>query len=121
MRERLVELIGAKICEDYSPTCNEWQPYSCEKCYANNCRIGDLADYLLENGVVEVRHGKWKEDAFLKPDGLVKRYPSVKCSECEIVFCDIINNHNYMYRYCPHCGAKMDKGEEENAEIIYSK
>ena len=50
-RERLVEMIGSKVCEDYSPNCDEWQPHSCEKCYANDCRIGDLADYLLENNV----------------------------------------------------------------------
>ena len=50
-RERLIELIGSKVCEDYSPNCDEWQPHSCEKCYANDCRIGDLADYLLANGV----------------------------------------------------------------------
>ena len=50
-RERLIELIGSKVCEDYSPNCDEWQPHSCEKCYANDCRIGDLADYLLENNV----------------------------------------------------------------------
>ena len=51
-RERLLELIGSKVCEDYSPNCDEWQPPSCEKCYANDCRIGELADYLLANGVV---------------------------------------------------------------------
>ena len=50
-RERLIEMIGSKVCEDYSPNCDEWQPHSCEKCYANDCRIGDLADYLLENNV----------------------------------------------------------------------
>ena len=50
-RERLIELIGSKVCEDYSPNCDEWQPHSCEKCYANDCRIGDLADYLLENNI----------------------------------------------------------------------
>lgn len=52
MRERLIELLGSKVCEDYSPTCDEWQPHSCEKCYANNCRIGELADYLIANGVI---------------------------------------------------------------------
>ena len=51
-RERLVEMIGSKVCEDYSPNCDEWQPHSCEKCYANDCRIGDLADYLLASGVI---------------------------------------------------------------------
>lgn len=51
-RERLIELIGSKVCEDYSPNCDEWQPHSCEKCYANDCRIGDLADYLLASGMI---------------------------------------------------------------------
>ena len=51
-RERLIEMIGSKVCEDYSPNCDEWQPHSCEKCYANDCRIGNLADYLLASGVI---------------------------------------------------------------------
>lgn len=51
-RERLIELIGSKVCEAYDSNCDEWQPHSCEKCYANDCRIGDLADYLLANGVI---------------------------------------------------------------------
>ena len=50
MRDRLIELIGSKICEDYSPTCDEWQPHSCEKCYANDCKIGELADTILADG-----------------------------------------------------------------------
>lgn len=52
MRDRLIELIGSKVCEDYSPTCDEWQPHSCEKCFANSCRIGELADHLIANGVI---------------------------------------------------------------------
>lgn len=51
-RERLIELIGSKVCEAYDSNCDEWQPHSCEKCYANDCSIGDLADYLLANGVL---------------------------------------------------------------------
>jgi hypothetical protein len=53
--------------------------------------------------VVEVRHGEWKDDLFLKD-----KYPSVKCSECNIRFCDIISNHSCMWNFCPNCGAKMD-------------
>ena len=40
-------------------------------------------------------------------------FPVVKCSQCEVVFCDLINNHHYMYHYCPNCGAKMDGGNED--------
>lgn len=52
MRDRLIELIASKVCEDYSPSCDEYVPHSCEKCYANSCRIGAIADHLIENGVI---------------------------------------------------------------------
>lgn len=52
--------------------------------------------------VVEVKHGEWEENSY------VSIYPSVKRSECNIRFCDIISNHRYMWNYCPNCGAKMD-------------
>ncbi len=50
MRDRLIELIGSKVCEGYSPTCDEYDPHTCSNCYANDCKIGSLADYLLANG-----------------------------------------------------------------------
>lgn len=49
-RERLVELIGSKVCEEYSPSCDEYEPHTCEKCYANFCKVGDLADAILADG-----------------------------------------------------------------------
>lgn len=52
MRDRLVELIGSKVCEGYSPTCDEYDPHTCSNCYANNCKIGSLADHLFVNGVI---------------------------------------------------------------------
>lgn len=53
--------------------------------------------------VIEVVHGEWKDDVFIN-----NRFPSVRCSECNIRFCDIISNHRCMWYYCPNCGAKMD-------------
>lgn len=64
-RERLIELIGSKVCEDYSSNCDEWQPHSCEKCYANDCRIGELADYLLAKGVIALPELKYKQILYL--------------------------------------------------------
>lgn len=53
MRDRLIGLIGSKVCDSYSPTCDEYDPHTCGNCYANNCKIGTLADYLLANsGIV---------------------------------------------------------------------
>ena len=64
--------------------------------------------------VVEVRHGEWNDNGMIKTGGLTECHPVVRCSECEIVFCDLINNHRVMFHYCPNCGAKMDgKGEGE--------
>ena len=62
---------------------------------------------------VEVVHGEW--DALRE----IKRYrgeniPVIQCSECKCYFCDIINNHYYMYHYCPNCGAKMDGERKDN-------
>lgn len=49
-KDRLVELIGSKVCEEYSPNCDEYEPHTCEKCYANFCKVGDLADAIISDG-----------------------------------------------------------------------
>ena len=54
-----------------------------------------------------VVHGRWV-DARSIPSVNRKDVPVVKCSKCKIYFCDLINNHHYMYHYCPNCGARMD-------------
>lgn len=60
-------------------------------------------------------HGKWYDKTPIIWHG-ISNIPVVQCSECEITFCDIINNHHYMYRYCPHCGARMDKEGNNDTE-----
>lgn len=57
-----------------------------------------------------VVHGEWEDYRFVKTDCPKGGFPTVKCSECEIVFCDLINNHHFMYHFCPNCGADM-RGE----------
>ena len=52
MREKLIELIASKLCGIYSPTCDEWQPHDCGKCFANGVHIADIADHLIANGVI---------------------------------------------------------------------
>lgn len=57
--------------------------------------------------VQEVKHGKW-----------IKRYfggsplwdEETVCSEC-------LHTGSEHFSYCPNCGAKMDKEDEENGEI----
>ena len=69
------------------------------------------AKALYDKGYRKQSEGEWKDHYLIKvkcPDNV---YPSVKCSACETVFCDIINNHHFMYNFCPNCGAKMKGGE----------
>ena len=62
--------------------------------------------------VAPVRHCRWVDKPLIKS---FKRtnIPVVECSACGIDFCDIINNHYFMYKYCPNCGAKMDGGVDD--------
>ena len=57
--------------------------------------------------VAPVRHGRWVDKPLIKSFKHTN-IPVVECSACGIDFCDIINNHYFMYKYCPNCGAKMD-------------
>jgi hypothetical protein len=57
--------------------------------------------------VAPVVRGHWKDSYEIKSFRYTN-IPTVQCSECECYFCDIINNHNFMYHYCPNCGARMD-------------
>ena len=61
--------------------------------------------------VVPVVHGRWIDYHFVRVDCPKDGFPTVKCSKCEIAFCDLINNHHFMYHYCPNCGARMKDGE----------
>ena len=51
VREKLVELIAQKVCDTWSESCDQWLPHDCGKCYANDCHISEIADYLVSNGV----------------------------------------------------------------------
>ena len=57
---------------------------------------------------VPVRHGKWLDKTKTKIKSFKNtNIPVVECTECGIDFCDIINNHQFMYHFCPNCGADM--------------
>ena len=76
----------------------------------NSLIIGWLVSIINEIPAAEVApvaHGRWQDYHFVKTDCPRDGFPTVKCSNCGIVFCDLINNHHFMYHYCPNCGAKM--------------
>lgn len=76
---------------------------------AYNGAISDVADMLTHfpaADVVEVRHGRWKHDGYDFPHG----NDWVHCSVCGKRG---INAPADLTPYCPHCGAIMDKEENE--------
>ena len=81
----------------------------------NERTVTTMAEYIEREAtiadVAHVRHGWWIDKPLIKS---FKRtnIPVVECSACGIYFCDIINNHYFMYHYCPNCGAKMDEVSE---------
>lgn len=62
--------------------------------------------------VAPVRHGRWVDKPLIKSFKHTN-IPVVECSACGIDFCDIINNHYFMYKYCPNCGCRMDGGDND--------
>lgn len=55
--------------------------------------------------VAEVVHGRWIKDDFLSDD--VNN--AEKCSQCG----ELIGWFGNLPNYCPHCGAKMDGGDND--------
>lgn len=58
--------------------------------------------------VLEVRHGHWID----YDDDIV----SCECSACHKKF-NLYEDDVNGYPYCPNCGAKMDRGEQENERL----
>ncbi len=56
--------------------------------------------------IQEIKHAKWKYDS-----GDID-YADYLCSECGNLL--TICHEDSLYLYCPYCGAKMDKKDDEN-------
>ena len=69
----------------------------------------ETAEALYNAGYRKQSDGEWRDRGNAKIENV--KFPIVECSECHITFCDLLNNHYSMYRYCPYCGAKMKGGE----------
>lgn len=65
-------------------------------------------DNIPTANVQEVKHGKWVENGLEEKEGEVMYIRCFRCSECN-------GKVNEKFKFCPHCGAKMDaKKEKEN-------
>lgn len=94
------------LCEH----CNEVCPD--EPCEPEDCDWMHRIDKEPAADVSPVRHGRWNESRPVLRRVNRTNIPVVECSVCGIIFCDLINNHRFTYQFCPHCGARMDGGEQ---------
>ena len=62
-------------------------------------KLADLEDKIENGELVEVKHGRWKMQNFIIFDSEKVGY---RCSECNTTW-------DANTRYCPYCGAKMDR------------
>jgi hypothetical protein len=93
MRDRLIELMmnAPKL-----PITNGGRAHG--KTYQT---FGNIADHLLAEGVIVQVKGRWVTEGKI-----------FYCSNCRFTRnIEVYINH----RYCPHCGAKMERSNE-NAE-----
>lgn len=88
--------IAELVCETISSDCAK-HCYLSDGSYCTEC--SNIANHLVENGVVVVKRGHWKQNPYCKRIYF--------CSECGRHIEDGSNNPLEHFPYC-HCGAKME-------------
>ena len=74
-------------------------------CMSHTLSRMDICGIIDDAPTIEaepVKHGRWEWRGF-----------NIFCSECD--FGPYFDSTEPLYRYCPNCGAKMDKEEGEDA------
>lgn len=89
------------VCGHCNEVCSE------EPCEPSDCDWMAFIDKEPAADVVEVRHGIWKEWWPGIAEIMTGEEMLYRCSACDAKYADIDG-----YKYCPYCGAKMDKEEK---------
>lgn len=83
---------------------------NCERKYdgtCHNCRMTEtIADFPAAD-VAPARHGKWLNEDF--PEKMATVHGMAICSVCGELSHKVEHGYNVLSKYCPNCGAKMDK------------
>lgn len=83
---------------------------NCERTYdgtCHNCRTTETIAAFPVADVAQVRHGKWLNEDF--PEKMATVHGMAICSVCGELSHKVEHGYNVLSKYCPNCGAKMDK------------
>ena len=99
VRGKLVELLNKANSACVGTDCFE----GCKFYMENDCLYKLMADVMIENGVTVQECAEWEE---IEDDWNMETI--YKCSACKEEFVTIDGTPaDYLWNYCPHCGAKM--------------
>ncbi len=106
-----LENADADVCETYHDCYCDWG--------FSRKAIEDIVDRIPTVDAVEVIHGEWLVEAYTADDSIVvipyrkHQHNEPFCSRCGHYA--LLNGcGDYVTsNYCPHCGAKMDGGNED--------
>ena len=80
----------------------------CDFPYLSETTLEELIDEAPTIDVVPVKRGEWVEYPYcLCYEGALTE-EDIACSSCGAVF-NVIDNCTETFKYCPNCGARMDK------------
>ena len=72
--------------------------------FANTPTWNDAVSLLGSAPTIEPKRGKWEQHIGIGNVALIK------CSECGFIYPELLGVP--IFNFCPHCGAKMERGEE---------
>ena len=95
-----------RIKEVYCVGCNSYHGVRCRA-----CGTGDAIDMIEDAPAADVApvvHGRW----------VPTKAPFMnECEDCSV--CGYRTVWGHRYNYCPNCGAKMDGGDNDEADSTY--
>ena len=104
-KERLIETIRQRTCIELCP-----QKMACHDDLRGECTVNDVIEIVKgfePDEVDEVKHCKWVEQPTFDGTGAY-----VLCNNCGYDITTVVNFLESplvkLYKYCPHCGARMD-------------
>lgn len=106
LHDALSRVPSADLVNEWCTDCKEYdQTQHC--CHRFTKVIRQTQEELKQNAV-PVRRGEWVEYPYcLCYEGALTE-DDIACSSCGAVF-NVIDNCTETFKYCPNCGARMDK------------